>query len=188
MQETNFLAQLSEKNQKLVKRRILGVIMATDMEQHMVGIKTVNEHISNGKRFDDCFENQQLALDLCVHSSDLSFLARDFKVGQVWVDLLFDEFFHQGDLQSEQGLPLSMLCDRNPDVTNIPKGQIGFISFGPLQLFKTLTLIVPKTEFIVKALLENQTQWANIQVDEFISTHKSKKEGKIEIDDKLWKF
>jgi cAMP-specific phosphodiesterase 4 len=32
MQETNFLAQLSEKNQKLVKRRILGVIMATDME------------------------------------------------------------------------------------------------------------------------------------------------------------
>jgi hypothetical protein len=88
----------------------------------MVGIKTVNEHISNGQRFDDCFESQQLALDLCVHSSDLSFLARDFKVGQVWVDLLFDEFFHQGDLQSEQGLPLSMLCDRNPDVTNIPKG------------------------------------------------------------------
>jgi hypothetical protein len=51
-----------------------------------------------------------------------------------------------------------------------------------------LTLIVPKTEFIVKALLENQAYWANIQVDEFISTHKSKKEGKIEIDDKLWKF
>ena len=122
MQETNFLVQLSEQNQQLIKRRILGVIMATDMEKHMAGIKTVNEHIENGHRWDDCFESQQRALDLCVHSSDLSWLARDFRVGRVWVELLFDEFFYQGDLQSQQGLPLSMLCDRNPEVTNIPKG------------------------------------------------------------------
>ena len=48
-----------------------------------------------------------------------------------------------------------MLCDRNPSVTHIPKGQIGFISFGPLPLFKAMALFLPETEFIVKALIEN---------------------------------
>jgi len=68
------------------------------MERHISGLKKVNEHVLNGNRFDDCFENQQLVLDLCVHSSDLSFHSRDFKIGQKWVDLLFSEFFAQGDL------------------------------------------------------------------------------------------
>lgn len=37
-------------------------------------------------------------MNLTVHGSDVSFLCRDMKVSVKWVDLLFQEFFNQGDL------------------------------------------------------------------------------------------
>jgi hypothetical protein len=56
-----------------------------------------------------------------VHGADLSFLARGFDVSVIWVNLLFEEFFAQGDLQAEKNLPLSMLCNRSREHTYIPK-------------------------------------------------------------------
>lgn len=50
-----------------------------------------------------------------------------------WTYLLFDEFFDQGDLEKEKGLPISMLCDR--DNTNVAQSQPGFIGFVVMPLF-----------------------------------------------------
>lgn len=41
--------------------------------------------------------------------------------------LLLEEFFRQGDLERELGLPFSPLCDRNN--TLVAESQIGFIEF-----------------------------------------------------------
>lgn len=136
MEQTKFLKKLSKEQENYVIKRVTGVILATDMEKHLNFVKIINEKIEQQTKWDENFENQQLLLDLCVHSSDLSWLARDFKIGQVWAGLLFEEFFNQGDVQVQQNMPISMLCDRNPKNTNIPKGQVGFIAFGPLPLFK----------------------------------------------------
>ena len=42
-------------------------------------------------------------------------------------DLVFLEFFNQGDLEKKKNLNISLVWDR--DNTNINKAQIGFINF-----------------------------------------------------------
>jgi len=54
---------------------------------------------------------------------------------------LFEEFFQQGDLEKDQGLQISMLCDR--ETTNVALSQPGFIGFVSLPLFNNLANIMP---------------------------------------------
>lgn len=54
-----------------------------------------------------------MILEICMHTCDVSIPSRDFHVVKTWTYLLFEEFFAQGDLEKEKGLPVSMLCDRN---------------------------------------------------------------------------
>lgn len=50
-----------------------------------------------------------------------------------WTILLFEEFFNQGDVEKEAGLPVSFLCDR--ETTQIPQSQPGFVNFILAPLF-----------------------------------------------------
>jgi len=64
-------------------------------------------------------------LECVVHASDISFSTRNKDVANIWRELLFEEFFSQGDkevkLNSEQEepTPITFLCDRL--TVNIPK-------------------------------------------------------------------
>jgi len=49
---------------------------------------------------------------MVVHSADVSSQTRSFETAKKWTYLLFEEFFDQGDLEKERGLPVSFLCDR----------------------------------------------------------------------------
>ena len=75
--------------------------------------------------------------------------------------MLFQEFFEQGDMEKDQGLPLSMLCDR--DNTNVASTQPGFINFVTFPLFNTLSNIVPtisKEGGCIDRIKENKAKWA----------------------------
>ncbi len=58
-------------------------------------------------------------LELCVHASDISFLSRTLEASKTQAYGLFEEFFVQGDIEAEKGLPISFLCDRA--TTNVAK-------------------------------------------------------------------
>ena len=53
-----------------------------------------------------------------MHSCDISQATRDFELTKEWTYLLFEEFFIQGDLESESDLPITFMCDR--DTIKIP--------------------------------------------------------------------
>ena len=81
-----------------------------------------------------------------------------------WTYLLFQEFFEQGDMEKEQGLPLSMLCDR--DNTNVAATQPGFINFVTFPLFNTLSNIIPglsKECGCIDIIKDNKTRWTDYQ-------------------------
>ena len=83
---------------------------------------TEGEDASNEKSEDynlKKFKNQQIILDMLMHSADISQQCRPFEVVKEWTYLLFDEFFEQGDLEKQKELPVSMLCDRV--TTNVAK-------------------------------------------------------------------
>ena len=54
----NLLGELTFAEQAHVKRRITECILATDMGQHMVTLKSMQELIDNKEAVTDSFENQ----------------------------------------------------------------------------------------------------------------------------------
>ena len=88
------------------------------------------------------FKNQQTIMDFAVHSADISQQCRPFDVVKEWVYLLFEEFFQQGDIEKEMGLPITMLCDRT--TVKVSGTQNGFITHVVMPLFDTLQPFLPQ--------------------------------------------
>jgi hypothetical protein len=66
-----------------------------------------------------------MLLQTLFHLADISNPTKPWELCQKWTDLLFVEFFNQGDLERAQGYPISYLMDRT--TVNIAKSQMGFI-------------------------------------------------------------
>ena len=152
----NILISLSAEDFRLARRRIIECILATDMGNHTKTLATLKSRvdtfdIKSGKNIErmifpenqsKTFENQQTVLSMIVHSADISNPAKPELIQKTWVDLIFIEFFKQGDLEKNQNLPISLLCDRK--TTNIDKSQIGFMNFIIIPTFESLLNIVPE--------------------------------------------
>jgi cAMP-specific phosphodiesterase 4 len=61
-----------------------------------------------------------------VHCSDLSNPTKPLELYRNWTDRIMEEFFRQGDLERDQGLDISPMCDRH--TATVEKSQVlGFI-------------------------------------------------------------
>ena len=90
--EHNFLDECGNDEIKVFRKRMVSHILATDMAKHMGDLNEVKnilaEHVAGGKRLVDpevmdeqaLVKRQQTFLDLAVHASDISFLARSTSV------------------------------------------------------------------------------------------------------------
>jgi cAMP-specific phosphodiesterase 4 len=150
---------------------MVGMILATDMARHATdlgsfktlleqkkikngeNVELIVDHSSSAKEFD----SKQQLIEICLHAADVSSQCRPFEVAKEWSYLLFEEFFWQGDLEKEQNLPVSFLCDRTN--TNIAKSQPGFVDFIVLPLFNTICEILPENKPLVKQARENAERW-----------------------------
>ncbi len=163
----NLFEKLSVEQFRTIRRRMVECILATDMATHAHHYSSFKSkldslNISNGNNLEKLIspdtvkdymvknnEVQQMILSECVHTSDLSSPAKSFDVCDKMLDLVYIEFFNQGDKEKELGLPVSMLCDRA--TTNINKSQIGFIKFVVNPQFMIMHHIMPE----IQEYLEN---------------------------------
>lgn len=96
-----------------------------------------------------------------LHACDLSNGARMFEVVHEWTYLLFEEFFVQGDIERSNGMPISMLCDR--ETTCVPKTQPGFIKAFSFAILKQVQLILPGADKAVDNLKTNLDTWQSYE-------------------------
>lgn len=182
--ENDILSNFSPEEYRIARRRMIETILATDMSNHGKDLSALKSKIDtfdikNGKNvnrmiFDEnvakTYENQQSVLSMSVHCADLSNPAKKEKINTLWVDLVFKEFFKQGDEERKLGLPISLLCDRN--TTNISKSQIGFINFAVKPAYDALLKFVPEINPYMEVIQENLKRFENLVKEE------SKKEEK----------
>lgn len=62
-----------------------------------------------------------------VHCSDLSNPTKPLDLYRKWTDRIMEEFFRQGDLERQQGLDISPMCDRL--TASVEKTQVPRLSF-----------------------------------------------------------
>ena len=170
--ENNIFEKLTSIDYKIIRKRMISEILATDMANHGKVISLIKSKIStneDGKDFKFKLlsgneqtknEEQQCLLDFMIHLADLAHNTRLFNISIKWVELLSEEFWRQGDLEKKQNLPVTFLCDR--DNINIPQSQKGFISGFIIPTFDCLVKIFPTLRFTLDNANTNLRKWQKL--------------------------
>jgi hypothetical protein len=176
-EDCNIFSELSLEDYKLMRKRIIECVLATDMtlhtkEHNFLKFKIENYEISKGNNVEKIFANldsialfntQQEFLNTLLHMADISNPTKPIEVYSKWVDRIMDEFWAQGDKEKDMKLPISFLCDRN--TTKIPNSQIGFIDGIVLPLAKNVAEILPGLSFMVDNCNLNRFHYKQLKDD-----------------------
>ena len=167
--------QLTPEQSKMMRKRIIGCVLATDMAKHfeiMTSLKNIissheivkganAEKIINKKSPLTEFESKQFILSACLHAADIGNPCRVFAASEEWSNRIMEELWRQGDLERRMGLPISHLCDRTS--VNVPGSQADFISGFTIPIFEKLSQIFPKFAPMLEYAIYSECQWRTHQ-------------------------
>ena len=109
----------------------------------------------------EVFKNQQDILEFLLHACDFAPSTRKFETLHNWTYLLFEEFFHQGDVEKDNGKEIAFLCDRA--TINVAEQQPGFANFIVIPTWKLVATILPNIDEAYQRVEQNSLQWATYQ-------------------------
>jgi hypothetical protein len=165
--KNNILDNIKNDDYRLIRKRIIGQILATDMVNHSKVFDSVKNKISNEKNKvliskdnKNLFNEQQTYLDFILHAADISHNAKKFNISIKWVDLLYNELWEQGDKEKSLNIPISFLCDR--ENLNIPKSQIYFINTFIKPTFNVLIELFPSLNYLSININNNINDWTKL--------------------------
>lgn len=164
----NIFSVLSKEHYKLMRKRIVSLVLATDMSYHSkqyqyLKIKEDSYNIKQGTNLEniinklgsnDLFNTQQEFLNIMLHAADISNPTKPWDIYNKWIDRVMNEFWEQGDEERKLNLPISFLCDRN--TTKISNSQLGFIDGIVLPLLTTFIEFFPGLEFLLTNCKNNK--------------------------------
>ena len=97
-----------------------------------------------------------------------------FEISLIWVELLCEEFWQQGDKEKAQGLPVSFMCDRNS--IDVPGSQVGFLKGFIISSFDCLVAMFPNLKFTMENAENNIKKWKELQEQKRLRGWTPKKE------------
>jgi len=104
-------------------------------------------------------------LRMTLHCADLSNPAKPQALSFKWAQLVQEEFFRQGDMEKQLGLPISMFGDR--DKAALSKCQAGFSRIIVKPLFETYCQFLPSLNPVLEHCDRNIEFWEhNKKVEE----------------------
>jgi hypothetical protein len=174
-QSSNIFQELQVDEYRLIRKRIVECVLATDMAKHtkaQTSLKIKLEQykgldanqilyiLINNQSEETKFDRQQEVLNFLIHCADISNPTKDFIISKNWTDRVMNEFFQQGDLERSEKLPISFLCDRSS--TNIAKSQIMFINSIVKPCYKVLKLLSPTCQIFLNGIEENLKHWKKL--------------------------
>ena len=174
-EENNIFEYMDKSNFKLIRKRMVNQILATDMTNHanvLSGVKAKIlawelDNINEKNKFiflsgsdKTKFDEQQMMLNYLIHAADLGHNTKKFEISLQWVQLLSEENWLQGDIEKEKNLSISFLCDRNN--IDIPTSQVGFIQGFILSTFNILVTMFPSLGYTMENAKNNFKEWQNL--------------------------
>ncbi|XP_046859898.1 calcium/calmodulin-dependent 3',5'-cyclic nucleotide phosphodiesterase 1A-like isoform X2 [Xenia sp. Carnegie-2017] len=122
-EEINILVNLNSGDYSEFRSLVIEMVLGTDMSKHFEELKTVKARLVNNNI--SSFDPTK-CMPFVLHCADIGHPAKEWSVHKKWADRVMEEFFEQGDIEKNLGLPLSPLCDRKTTV--IPESQVSFIN------------------------------------------------------------
>eukprot|EP00455_Lapot_gusevi_P044103 TRINITY_DN5460_c0_g2_i4.p1 TRINITY_DN5460_c0_g2~~TRINITY_DN5460_c0_g2_i4.p1 ORF type:complete len:146 (+),score=41.71 TRINITY_DN5460_c0_g2_i4:157-594(+) len=140
---------------------MIGTILATDMMKHKSYLERFVNRVDSQQFSSESPDDQQLLAEICIKASDLVHVVREFSVAYKWEELVQAEFFLQGDMEKERGLPVGPLNDR--EKVKVATSQLGFYQFCGEPLFTGLAKFLPElNDDALKTFYINKQKWSEL--------------------------
>lgn len=132
----NWMQKFDVLDYKRLRKLMIDAVFSTDITKHFGDVAQFKSIISLKEFAPSKGPDKHKTLMIMFHMADISNPAKPFELCRLWTDLLFVEFFAQGDLEKQLNFDVSQFMDR--DTTNIAKSQIGFIDALILPAFNLI--------------------------------------------------
>lgn len=176
----NFIQNIKPDLFKIFRKRTIECVLSTDMAFHSKIFGQISSKLSyyqgaklekslldfftdDEKNQGSKFELQQELMNFVLHITDIAHPAKPWEIELKWSDLIYKEFFNQGDKEKSLGLPVSFLCDR--ESTSVPKSQVGFIKNIILPSFSLIVSVMPLAREMNRLIEENLGKWVAFDED-----------------------
>lgn len=133
------------------------MVLATDMSKHFGDLGTFRQRVAS-ENFEPDDKDKLLCMGVGIHLADISNPTKPWELTLKWTELLFEEFFKQGDKEREMGLKISDLMDRS--ITNIAKAQLGFIDVIVTPAYESFAKFLKILNKNIKNMKKNRETWA----------------------------
>ncbi|KAI1375037.1 HD-domain/PDEase-like protein [Hypoxylon crocopeplum] len=143
---------------------MISSILATDMGLHFDYMKKLgdlqeklNEDNStdgwNGRMLE---EQTAFVCSLLIKCADISNVARKHEAALQWMYILCDEFSRQATMESEIGIPTSLISPPKKDFLSLARAQLGFMNMFAIPLFQGVADVLPAMQYTVDELEMNK--------------------------------
>ncbi|XP_057313271.1 cGMP-dependent 3',5'-cyclic phosphodiesterase-like isoform X1 [Hydractinia symbiolongicarpus] len=154
---SNVFESLSQTDYSTALDLMQKMILATDLANHFKIDKQIENIISGGVNKENR-RHRELLLSLFMTTSDLSDQTKPWESAIQVSDLLYAEFFSQGDQEKSLGYTPIEMMDR--EKASIPELQLEFLSKIAYPIYKKLSHLFPNTECILSNINENRSKWS----------------------------
>lgn len=144
---------------KEYRKEMIEMILSTDMAKHFTDISKFKQR-QGADDFAPSEGDKLLCMCMGIHMSDLSNPTKPWPISLKWTNLVYEEFFDQGDKEKELGIPCGPLNDRA--TINIAKSSVGFIDFIVVPSFDAYSELLPLVEKNVNQLKDNKDKWKEL--------------------------
>jgi len=143
---------------------MISTILATDMGLHfdyMKKLGDLQERLQENNSIDGwngrmLEEQTAFACSLLIKCADISNVARRHDTALQWMYILCDEFSRQASMETEIGIPSSLISPPKKDFLSLGKAQLGFMNMFAIPLFQGVADVLPAMQYTVEELEINK--------------------------------
>ncbi|KAJ8297685.1 hypothetical protein KUTeg_024216 [Tegillarca granosa] len=155
----NIFENLTAKHYQKALDLVRDIILATDLAHHFKILGNIHAMAKDG--FDKTSDkHHKLLLCLLMTAADLSDQTKPWDKTKHIADLIYREFFSQGDMEKSLGKEPTEMMDR--ERARIPTLQISFLDNIALPVYKVLSDIFPQAECVRQVVEDNRRHWDKI--------------------------
>ena len=111
--QNNIIADVSYEDWLVIRKIMIALILNTDMARHFDLVVHFRNTFANKAQEMGKFEERLQVLIMIMKCADVGHAAKRNDLHVKWSMRICEEFFKQGDLEREKGIPISIFCDRH---------------------------------------------------------------------------
>ncbi|KAI8911140.1 hypothetical protein EDD86DRAFT_189657 [Gorgonomyces haynaldii] len=164
-QGINILSKLTKEDYKKSLKYIESSILATDLALFFQNQKKLKPLLQE-KAFEPKtnLEHKELLRGLIMTCADLGAMYKPWDSSRKTADLVYEEFFVQGDQEKALGVPYSSELMDRAKASEIPRMQLGFYSFVVMPAFETLYQVFGEgTKHVLDSVEKNKKNWQTMK-------------------------